>query len=304
MSKINSAVIGVFVGMLSNLTYSAEFKNPYVDKNISTHLKDFATYEYVSEFHNAINSYNQNRKSLPEIITVKDHYELKDQQNTVSFTVLLIMNGDFYYNGKLTNMKKLKAKSPKTTMFNFLISDAMADEVYVSDILTAALLTVESSFFSILSSEKDRLKVVQERLKFYQNACESMPKEDAPQYLDKKNKSKVMINNLLKEISNNANKEWKVVKDSLGDLDPNCSNGKKKFHALGAYSRVVTDSDAKEIEDQSKTNPAVCIALKNLQECIGNLYYQNVNETPRSYLKQKQDTDSDDLKQYSSGREK
>lgn len=300
MSKINNVVAGILVGLFANSTYSAEFANPYVDKNIASHINDFATFEYLTEFHNAIKSYNQNRKSLPEIIAVKDHYEMKDQQNKVSFTVLLVMNGDFHYNGKLANMKNLKAKSSKKTVFNFLISDVMAEEIYVSDILTAALLSVENNYSF---TKAGKLEIVKERLKVYQNACESMPKEERPQYLDNKNSNKVLINNLLKEISNNANKEWKIVKDSLGDLDPNCSNVKKKFTAIGNWRRGTTDLDGKEINDQSKTNPAVCSALRNLQECIGSLYYQNVDEKGRNNLKNKQDTSSDNLQQYSSGKE-
>lgn len=302
MSKINNLVICILAALNANVAYSADFKNPYVDKNIASHLSDFATYEYLTEFHNAIKSYNQDRKTLPEVITVKDHYEIKDQKNTVSFTVRMVVNGDFYYNGKLSNMKKLKAKSPTTTFFKFFISDVVAEEIYVSDILTSALLSVESNYSSFTKASK--LETVKERLKVYQNACDSMPKEESPAYLDKKNKNKTMISNLLKEISSNANKEWKIVKDSLGDLDPNCSNVKKKFSAIGDYRRAVTDVDAREINDESKTNPGVCTALRNLQECIGNLYYQNVDATPRSYLKDKQGTESDNLKMYpSTGKE-
>ena len=129
MSKELLIFLLIFIFSLPSSVYSADAKkNPYANKNIKLHLKDFLAYEIVSDFHSAIESYNQDAKNLIKIKYNKNLYEIVDQKDKVEFDVKFVLKGDFYYNGKLTNLKEHKKIIPLKTVFFQFISDAEAAE--------------------------------------------------------------------------------------------------------------------------------------------------------------------------------
>lgn len=291
--------------MISTAVHSVEFENPYVNKNIDTHVKEFLTYEILAEFHKSIDTYNKERKELPEIQSEKNLYVLRDKNNKVEFTINLALKGDFYYNGVLSNIKNLKAFPAKKTVFNLLIDEAVAQDAIMSEVLLAALWKIDTYFTfakELTGTGAQNIKIIKEKLSKYQQACTTLAAHGDHLVMGK-NKEQRMLNNLFQQMSNNKNNEAKIVSSALGTRDPNCSKTKRDLIGARQYGSGISDSTAEALG--GRTDSGICSALEQLKSCIVNIYHLNINEGTRNYFKEKENTTVDDLKQYApDGRQK
>ncbi len=280
-----------------NTGLAIEFKNPYVNKNIESHFSEFITYEFLAEFHEGIKNYNIERKKLPEIKFINNYYIMKENNNTLKFNVNFALKGEFFYNDKISNIKDLKKISTVNVLINFLIQDVMASEVQVSNILTAALWKlIPLSTRALAFTGIRQNQAIKDSLKIYQQACEHLPSDSI--ILPGKSKDQEMMNNLFNQMAENKNNEASIVNEALGINDPNCMKNSKTNLAPLQYGSGFSDITANQ--NGSRTNANFCSELRKLEECISNLYSANINDKTRSFIKDKVDSESDDLKDYSS----
>jgi hypothetical protein len=298
MMQIKCILGCLLLGLVSESAFSTTSQNPYINKNITTHFQEFVTFEILSEFHKAIDSYNQTRADLPEIKFKIDHYEMMDKNNKVEFSIGLALNGNFFYNGQSLNIKNLTELSQNKTVFSFIINNVSAAEVVVSNILTAALWKIIPLFdraqaFTGLS----QMRVFKTSIAVYQKACDDLATHGGYEgYISKMNKEKKILDELFRYMSENKNNEAAIVKDALGINDPNCARVGGSHHEVLQYGSGFSDGLANA--NGSRTNENICVALEKLKECLLNIDPININATDRKYLKEKEGTAVDDLKAY------
>lgn len=304
--KIFTAAILLSV-ILSTPVHAIDLGNPYINKNLDSHLKEFLAFEMLSDFHKAIDKYNLERKNSPEIKEIKDHYEINDGDNKVVFDINFVIKGKFYYNGQATNLKEQKkSQSLKTVYMNFFIGEAeAAAPAALSNVLIAALLSVDEGFqtFSFLRTAQNTEKVIplnwekiKARIEKYQASCnEIKDRVDAKKELSQ-------IEKLLLVMDKQKGNEADIMKDALSYVSADCSDQFSKQKAsIGGRARA-----AEEAEELKPESLQVCAQLNNLKTCILQIppYHMATSTKGRGYLKEKTDT-SDNLQKYeSSGTEK
>lgn len=112
----------LFVTMLT----TAAFASPPTEES----TLDYISEKIVKDFQTGVDFYNNHAsRELPRIKKEKDdlHYLMKISNNTIRFTLISYMKGEIKVNGKLVKIDNLK-NSQKTSFFNFLIQEAVANE--------------------------------------------------------------------------------------------------------------------------------------------------------------------------------
>lgn len=284
----------LLVSNVSKNAHSSEFSNPYVDKNIDSHMHEFLAFEAVQDFHKSIELYNADEKNSLKIKMRKDRYELTEGKNKISFDVTLVTKGNFLYNGVQTNLRD-QAVNGAVTLINIFMSDAYAaTPVTVSKVMLAALLNIDEKFNSVSmfktpgvneSNIQANWKNIKARIVKYQANCTQI-RENVSAY-----GAKTKIESLMDVMNKQKGKENEVIEDALGVIGTDCTNQYER-QRTGIGSQLYGRLDDKKAEAVE-----VCVSLQELKSCLINIPGYHMSDAPRSYLKEKANS-SDDLKKY------
>lgn len=284
--------------LISATAISAEYENPYVNKHIDTHVNDFLAYEVATDFHKAIENYNADSNNTLKIVARKKFYEIKEGSNTVQFDIKFVLKGTFYYNGQLTSLQEQKElASPKTVYFPFsLISEAVAANVPVSQVMLAALLSVDEKYrelgmFQLPNTKEANIKAnwanIKARIAKYQGHCNKT--NDDVMASGDRNK----LESFLAVMNKQKGKEESVIKDALGVVGISCEDQYSRQKTLvGKYQAGTAENDG------GAEAKAVCASIQDLKTCILTVPNYHMSDSPRGYLKERTNA-NDDIQQYS-----
>jgi hypothetical protein len=319
----------ILLGNIATSAIAESSKNPYINKNLSTHTQEFLAYEMITDFHQGVRNYNLQRKDLPEAQLINNHYEIKDGKNKLAFSINLALKGDFFYNEMHTNLNEHKLDAiPKTVLLHFISDAEAATPNHLSTVLLAALIKLDSTINPNNSMGKNR-ELLKNKINTIYLECRDQ--DNALATIDHTNVQN--MENLLKQININAransmiditSEEFSIVKNHLrkGE-EPNCSNVAKSAIAewangLGltqtqrAIASQVNSGNGVEIiaagGEQAVLSPEaqkniwsdqeLCTQLAQLKSCLASkdtsLMDVRGSSTSRQYLKEI----PDDLKDY------
>lgn len=296
-------------------------KNPYVNKNITNHTKEFLTFEIISDFHKGVEKYNNERGDLPEAKLVDNFYEIVDGTNKITFNINLALKGDYFYNGELSNVANKKSAT-SISFFKIFINEAQAADANMSRILLAAIIKLEESVYhgQMQDVSEARTHLV-DKIKALNQNCSNYQYEEtgnAPSDFQK----------ILENIYSKANigNEEKIVNNNLHEfVEPNCENRSAEsrgfFATIGSRLRdqrskagdlktfradqnttaangiVDQDGNSIALSEAAKRNAnadqEVCTQLAVLKSCLVTKTSYSANKS-REYLKDK----ADDLRVY------
>jgi hypothetical protein len=301
--------------MLFNLSaFARDYKNPYVNKSIETHTKEFLAFELLSDFHKAVEKYNSDRKDLPEAKLIENYYVISDGKNTIRFNINLSLMGNFQYNNEILNTKDILPSKLKKRAFFSLINDAEASDQNLSSVLLAALIKLDSS---IQISNADNRQLLVDKIKIIHNECIQDNQVDTPQ----DHSTVTNMEKLLNQINSNgkdrpsllhplgADEESIVNKFLSKSQAPNCANVSmdvKEYGNMGGTTKTrraieeqsngsqltAIDGSPLELSDNVKNNiladKELCAQLAQLKSCLASEKTGLTgNDTSRKFLKEK-----------------
>lgn len=294
MSKQVIMTLALVINSIS--AFSMEYENPYVNKHIESHSKEFLAWEVITDFNKTIELYNKDPKNKIKIIkSSKGYHRLVDGKDKIEFDITLVTSGQFYFNGFLTNLKDQKVVSSPSLLSSFIGVAYAAGPAPVSKVLLAALLSVdekfkEISFLDILPSQKEEKiklnwKAVKSRITKYQKQCEDIS-ENVQAY-----SARSKIEGLFDVMKKQKGDEADVIENAFEVVGVDCVNQyERQRTGIGQSLYGKTDS----FKDEALS---VCVSLQELKSCLVTIPSYHVSDSYRTTIKESIRT-RDDLKKY------